>query len=109
MTSQRCSSDSVSPQEGMGVFPSVSFQKSAPSVSSQRLESDKLPGRTRGPLRSSVAAAGPSPLPAGPWQGRQFIVYRFLPWTIDFSSAANGFDLRAARTGALQPLFVETG
>src|ERR1043166_9641046 len=74
----------------------------APSLCSQILGSDKLPGRTGTPLRSKVPATGPSPFPAGPWHGRQAPVNSSLPCAIDFGPAGVGFCFRAARAGAVQ-------
>src|SRR6266699_6195135 len=97
--SQRCASENASWKAGIGELPSLIFQKMAPSVCCDILGSDKLPG-----LRSNDAAAGPSPLPEGPWHGRQPTVKSSFPRARDLSSAAVGFSLRAARAGAVQTL-----
>ena len=102
MILQRSSSENVSWNAGIGVRPSLIFQNSAPSVCCHSLGSDKLPGRTETPFRSRVAAAGPSPFPRGPWQGRQPTTKSSFPLAMVFASAGMGFCLRAARAGAVQ-------
>src|ERR1051326_28032 len=90
----------------MGLFPSVNFQKIAPSVCCHIFGSDKLPGRTGTPLRSSVDDAGPSPRPVTPWQGTQPVTNSCFPTAIDFASTATGFSFRAAPPGAVHDSWV---
>src|SRR5712692_8024523 len=72
------------------------FQKSSPSPSAFTLADVQSAGLGGG----SAAAAGPFPLPSGPWHVEQFVSASFLPSAADLGSLGDGFFMLFASAGA---------
>src|SRR6266550_966752 len=88
---------------GIAPRPLLIFQKSSPSVSAASFADVQSAGLGGG----SAAAAGPSPLPPGPWHVTQFCSASFLASARSFGSvffAASGFFTFFASAGAFQSL-----
>src|SRR5919108_4865642 len=84
---------------GIAPRPLEIFQKSSPSVSDATLADVQSAGLGGG----SAAAAGPSPLPFGPWHDWQFVSTSFLALAIAALSvflSARGFFVALASAGA---------
>src|SRR5947208_4175221 len=98
MRAQRCSSGRCF-HGGIAPRPLLIFQKSSPSVSLASFFDVQSAGFGGG----SAAAAGPSPLPLGPWHVAQFCSASFLASARSFASpflAASGFLVFFASAGA---------
>src|SRR3989442_3734508 len=101
MRAQRCSSGRCF-HGGIAPRPLLIFQKSSPSVS----DASFLDVQSAGFGGGSAAAAGPSPLPLGPWHVTQFCSASFLASARSLASpflATNGVLVVFASPGALPP------
>src|SRR5437667_29932 len=106
MRAQRCSSGRCF-HGGIAPRPLLIFQKSSPSVSLASFFDVQSAGFGGG----SAAAAGPSPLPLGPWHVAQFCSASFLASARSFASpflAASGFLVFFASAGAFHSPCAQT-
>src|SRR2546430_5553545 len=106
MRAERCSSGGCF-HGGIAPRPLLIFQKSSPSVSLASFFDVQSAGFGGG----SAAAAGPSPLPLGPWHVAQFCSASFLASARSFASpflAASGFLVFFASAGAFHSPCAQT-
>src|SRR6266403_432124 len=92
---------------GIAPRPLLIFQNSSPSVSDATFDEVQSAGLGGG----SAAAAGPSPLPPGPWHVTQFCSASFLASARSFASpflAASGFFTFFASAGAFHSPCAQT-
>src|SRR2546428_11662699 len=106
MRAQRCSSGRCF-HGGIAPRPLLIFQKSSPSVSLASFFAVRSAGFGGG----SAAAAGPSPLPLGPWHVTQFCSASFLASARSLASpflATSGFLVLFASAGAFHSPCAQT-